>query len=53
MPAGEPDAGGQYPDGTVNRMVADRLAELAEKSKAFDGEALPRRSRRTSRTGDD
>jgi predicted ATP-dependent protease len=34
VPAGEPDGGGVYPAGTVNRMVADRLAELAEKSRS-------------------
>ncbi|MCZ7662120.1 MAG: AAA family ATPase [Thermoleophilia bacterium] len=31
--AGEPDAEGVYPEGTVNRLVADRLAELAKKAK--------------------
>ncbi len=39
LPAGEPDAGGAYPAGTVNRMVADRLAELAENSRAFASES--------------
>ncbi len=39
VPAGEPDAGGAYPAGTVNRMVADRLAELAENSRAFASES--------------
>ena len=34
VPAGDPDAEGRYPEGTVNRMVADRLAELAAKSDA-------------------
>jgi len=34
LPAGAPDAEGRYPEGTVNRMVADRLAELAQKSDA-------------------
>ncbi|MBN2205084.1 MAG: AAA family ATPase [Thermoleophilia bacterium] len=33
VPAGEPDDEGLYPDGTVNRLVADRLAEMAEKGK--------------------
>ncbi len=32
--AGKPDGKGRYPKGTVNRLVADRLAELAEKSRA-------------------
>ena len=35
VPAGDADADGRYPEGTVNRKVADRLAALAEKSKAF------------------
>ncbi len=33
--AGEPGPDGVYPDGTVNRLVADRLADLAEKSRAW------------------
>jgi len=35
VPAGEPRADGTYPEGTVNRMVADRLAELAERARAW------------------
>jgi lon-related putative ATP-dependent protease len=35
VPAGERDEEGRYSDGTVNRMVADRLAALAEASRAF------------------
>jgi hypothetical protein len=34
-PAGEAGADGRYPDGTVNRLVADRLAEFAEKRRAL------------------
>ena len=53
MPAGRPDGKGRYPEGTVNRMVADRLAELAEKRDAPEGEAKPRRTRRkTTPSGD-
>jgi predicted ATP-dependent protease len=33
--AGEPDARGVYPEGTINRRVADRLRALAEKRRAF------------------
>ncbi|MDH4209130.1 MAG: ATP-dependent protease, partial [Anaerolineae bacterium] len=33
--AGEPDAEGNYPEGTINRMVETHLAELAEKLAAF------------------
>ncbi|UCH74758.1 MAG: AAA family ATPase [Rhodospirillales bacterium] len=35
VPAGVPDEDGIYPDGTINRMVADRLADLAEKARKF------------------
>jgi lon-related putative ATP-dependent protease len=33
--AGEPDANGQYPEGTINGMVQSHLAELADKSARF------------------
>ena len=53
LPAGEPDAEGRYPEGTVNRLVADRLAELAEKSDPGEEHAVPRRTRRkTTSSGD-
>jgi len=35
VPAGEADADGRYPQDTVNRKVADRLAELAERARAW------------------
>jgi predicted ATP-dependent protease len=31
------DEHGVYPEGSFNRMVADRLAEMAERRRAFDG----------------
>ena len=34
-PAGEADENGVYPEGTVNRMVADRLADLTAKARAL------------------
>jgi lon-related putative ATP-dependent protease len=34
MPAGESDAGGNWPAGTVNHAVARRLAKLAERAEA-------------------
>lgn len=40
--AGVPDEEGEYPEGTVNRMVADRLAEMTEKSRAREEEAMSR-----------
>ena len=33
---GKRDDSGVYPEGTFNRMVGDRLAELAERRRAFD-----------------
>lgn len=45
--AGKPNAKGEYPEGTVNRMVADRLAEFAKKSKALaEKKARPHGTRR-------
>jgi len=35
VPAGERDAAGVYPEGTVNRRVEDRLQELAEAARRF------------------
>ena len=36
LPAGQPDADGQYPEGSFNRRVADRLAAFAEATEAKD-----------------
>ncbi len=33
VPAGEPGADGIYPDGTINRLAADQLADFAEKTR--------------------
>ena len=35
VPAGERDAAGRYPEGSVNRRVDDRLATFAEKARSF------------------
>lgn len=35
LPAGEADAGGRYPEGSVNDRVAGRLAELTRLRKSF------------------
>jgi lon-related putative ATP-dependent protease len=35
LPAGELDAEGQYPGGSINHRVKERLAKLAEKRQAF------------------
>jgi len=46
MPAGEPDAEGNYPEGTVNFLVAHRLQEFAERRAALDEEGARRRRER-------
>ena len=35
VPAGERDADGRYTEGSINRLVADRLAAFAERRKEF------------------
>jgi predicted ATP-dependent protease len=35
MPAGERDESGQFPEGSVNRKVHDRLVELADHRRSF------------------
>ncbi|MGC9335279.1 MAG: ATP-dependent protease, partial [Anaerolineae bacterium] len=35
MPAGERDEEGRFPEGTVNRLIEDRLIAIAEKRQAF------------------
>jgi len=37
VPAGEPGDDGIYPEGTINRMVADRLEDFAEKVRKLGG----------------
>jgi lon-related putative ATP-dependent protease len=39
LPAGEADEAGVYPEGTVNRRVADKLAEFTEKRISLDRRA--------------
>ena len=41
VPAGEEQPDGTYPDGTVHRLVHDRLLALAETAKEFGAPALP------------
>lgn len=36
VPAGEQDADGAYPDGSINGLVKARLAELAQKRADFN-----------------
>ena len=36
VPAGAPNADGLYPDGSINRLVADRLADFARKRMSFN-----------------
>jgi lon-related putative ATP-dependent protease len=35
MPAGERDEEGKFPEGTINRLIEDRLVAIAEKRQAF------------------
>ncbi len=35
LPAGEADANGNYPEGSVNRKVTERLAELTKIRQSF------------------
>jgi len=44
VPAGEPDAQGQYPAGTVNQRVAARLQELFQLRLKYGSEAKPEKS---------
>jgi lon-related putative ATP-dependent protease len=39
LPAGEPDEEDQYPEGSVNYRVKERLAKLAEERRAFGASA--------------
>lgn len=39
LPAGQPNSRGNYPKGTINRKVADRLAHFAEKRAELDKKA--------------
>jgi hypothetical protein len=40
-PAGERSAGGCYPDGSVNRLVEDRLRSFARIRQRFGQRLLP------------
>lgn len=40
VPAGEPDADGAWPEGTVNRLVRDRLQAFAESRQIFSAVAV-------------
>ncbi|HEX2464974.1 MAG TPA: Lon protease family protein, partial [Thermoanaerobaculia bacterium] len=39
--AGQPDADGKYPEGSVNALVLKRLEDMSEKSRRFAGGAQP------------
>jgi len=39
MPAGEPDAEGRFPEGTVNHRIAARLLELFRLRQQYDRRA--------------
>jgi predicted ATP-dependent protease len=50
LPAGERDAAGQYPIGTVNHLVERRLAQFAERLRAMAGGAAARKPWRGPKT---
>jgi predicted ATP-dependent protease len=37
LPAGERDASGNYPEGTLNHRIRTRLTEFAERRRTFGG----------------
>lgn len=41
IPAGEPDTDGVFPEGSINRLVQDRLREFARRWSAFHRESGP------------
>lgn len=43
MPAGEPNLAGEYPDGTLNRRVASRLAVLAKRGRPSEANEIHRK----------
>ena len=43
VPAGERDENGEFPDGSLNRRICERLISLAEQRRAFSGRA-PRKA---------
>ncbi|MGO8915500.1 MAG: Lon protease family protein [Stellaceae bacterium] len=53
LPAGVPDAGGSYSEGTINRAVAVRLAAFARRSVRAPLPRAPQRSRLASRENDE
>jgi predicted ATP-dependent protease len=49
VPAGERDASGQFPAGTINHRVERRLVEFADRARAPGAPAAPRGTRRPHR----
>jgi hypothetical protein len=44
IPAGQRDASGRFPDGTVNQRVESRLFDLAEKRRQYGQPDQPKAS---------
>jgi predicted ATP-dependent protease len=40
LPAGERDQNGEFPQGSVNQKICERLLDLAAKRRAFSGAGL-------------
>ena len=53
MPAGAEDAGGTYPEGTINRAVAVRLVAFARRAASAPSRNAPKRSRVAARENDE
>jgi len=51
VPAGEPDAEGRYPEGSVHFLVNRRLSRLAEGLKEFGGEGEKKNDGKSSSSG--
>jgi lon-related putative ATP-dependent protease len=53
--AGEPDESGEYPEGSIHRLVKDRLQEYARRQREFARQLSPngREQEETSETDDD
>jgi hypothetical protein len=49
VPAGERGASGQFPPGTINFRVEQRLVEFADRTRAFGAPPPARGQRRPSR----
>lgn len=52
-PADESNAEAAYPEGSINRLVADRLADFAEKARKMGGAENGKNGKGDGRIGED